>query len=244
MELDTPPRNFNADAFGELDGLVQSASSSLTSVLDTLVDLAKRALLPVSEVSITLVRGQDPFTAAFSGQPALDLDERQYEQGHGPCLDAASAGEIIQIPDMARETRWPEFAESARAAGVRSSLSVSLPVQRQLTGALNLYGDEPDSFDARAVDLAKRFADHAAVAVATTQLYESTAVLAQQMKEAMDSRATIEQAKGIIMGDRQCSPTEAFEALVKLSQESHIKLRELAGRLVAHVGGATPVTAD
>jgi AmiR/NasT family two-component response regulator len=80
--------------------------------------------------------------------------------------------------------------------------------------------------------MAETFAGHAAVAVANAHLYETTAALADQMKQAMATRAVIEQAKGIIMRDRGCTADDAFDALVKLSQEAHVKLREVAQRLV------------
>jgi AmiR/NasT family two-component response regulator len=48
----------------------------------------------------------------------------------------------------------------------------------------------------------------------------------------MESRAVIEQAKGVIMRDRHCSATEAFDVLVRLSQQSHRKLRDVATAIV------------
>jgi len=53
----------------------------------------------------------------------------------------------------------------------------------------------------------------------------------------MESRAVIEQAKGIIMGDRRCGADEAFAILTKISQDSNRKLRDVAAALVAQVGG-------
>jgi response regulator NasT len=55
----------------------------------------------------------------------------------------------------------------------------------------------------------------------------------EQMHEALESRAGIEQAKGIIMADRRCSAEEAFAVLRELSQHSNRKLRNVAEALVA-----------
>jgi AmiR/NasT family two-component response regulator len=49
----------------------------------------------------------------------------------------------------------------------------------------------------------------------------------------MESRAVIEQAKGIIMGERRCTAEEAFQILSKLSQDTNRKLREVATLLVS-----------
>jgi transcriptional regulator with GAF, ATPase, and Fis domain len=138
---------------------------------------------------------------------------------------------------MVAETRWPRFTETAVEHGIRSSLSIPLPVQREVTGALNFYASETEAFTEEKFELAQTFAAHAAVAVANAHLYESTAALAEQMKQAMSTRAVIEQAKGIIMRDRGCPPEEAFDALVRLSQETHLKLRDVAQRLVEHTSG-------
>jgi GAF domain-containing protein len=222
------------EAFAELGKFVLG-DQPLETILDRVVHLARGMFLTPVEASITLVSGAKTTTAAFTGRVALDLDERQYADGRGPCLDAAASGQRVFIKDMNDEPRWPQFGKSAVARGVRSSLSIPLPIQRQVTGALNFYGTGPDAFDEEMIDLAETFAGHAAVAVANAHLYESTAALARQMQEAMANRAVIEQAKGIMMRDRGCDADEAFNVLVSLSQESHMKLREVAQRLVDEV---------
>ena len=83
-------------------------------------------------------------------------------------------------------------------------------------------------FDTDAITIAQTFAGFAAVGLANAHLYETQATLAGHMQKAMESRAVIEQAKGIIMGDRRCTAEEAFAILTKLSH----KLRDVATTLV------------
>lgn len=52
--------------------------------------------------------------------------------------------------------------------------------------------------------------------------------LAAQLREAMVSRATIEQAKGVLISRLGVTESVAFDYLVKLSQNSHRKLRDIA----------------
>jgi GAF domain-containing protein len=222
------------EAFAQL-GRIVLGEQPLVSILEQVVHLAKQVLPPPVEASITFITGDKPATVAFTGELAIELDERQYEADRGPCLDAAASGQLISIPDTSAETRWPRYAQSAVEHGIASSLSIPLPVQRELTGALNFYAKETAAFTEETIELAQTFGAHAAVAVANAHLYESTAALADQMKQAMATRAVIEQAKGVIMRDRGCSPDEAFDALVRLSQETHLKLRDIAQRLVDHV---------
>lgn len=59
------------------------------------------------------------------------------------------------------------------------------------------------------------------------------AIEAGQLREAMLSRACIEQAKGVIITIRRCTPDQAFRELAHVSQHRNIKLRDLATALVA-----------
>jgi GAF domain-containing protein len=218
-------------AFAEL-GQIKLSETDLNGVLARIAEAARRAIPGAEQVSVTLVRGGGAYTAAYTGEPALTVDEWQYIRGHGPCLDAAQGGATMEVTDTAVDTRWPDWAAHARAAGVHSSLSIGLPIQDAVVGALNVYGTERDAFDEDAVRLAETFAGYAAVALANAHLYDTTATLAQHMQAAMESRAVIEQAKGIIMGERRCTPDEAFAVLAKVSQESNRKLRDVAAALV------------
>ena len=138
----------------------------------------------------------------------------------------------VSVPDLTREQRWPHYTPAALDAGVRSSLSVALPIQETVTGALNMYSTEPGAFNDEAIVLAQTLSSYAAVALANAHLYDATATLAQHMQAAMEHRAEIEQAKGIIMAERRCTPDEAFTILSKLSQDTNRKLRDVASALV------------
>jgi transcriptional regulator with GAF, ATPase, and Fis domain len=206
---------------------------SLDAILYRVAQLAKMTIPGIAEVSVTLVAGDHANTAAFTGELAQQLDERQYEQGYGPCLDAAQAGATVLIEDMVAESRWPRFTPLAADLGVRSSLSVGLPVQQEVIGALNLYAMRTQTFDPAAANSARTFAGYAAVALANASIYTSTAELAAQMQAAMESRATIEQAKGIIMAQLRCDAQAAFDVLTKRSQHANRKLRDIAAEIVA-----------
>jgi GAF domain-containing protein len=222
------------EAFAQL-GRIKLTDTDLNGVLQTIADLAKGTIPGASDVSVTLVRNTTAYTAAFTGDLALLLDESQYESGHGPCLDASAASKTLSVPDMSEESRWPEWTAAALERGVNSSLSIGIPVQEAVTGALNLYSTKPEAFDDDGVLLAQTFAGYAAVALANANLYDATATLAQQLQAAMDSRAVIEQAKGIIMAERRCDADQAFAVLTTISQNTNRKVRDVAATLVAGI---------
>jgi GAF domain-containing protein len=220
-----------AAAFAEL-GRIKLSETDLDGVLHQVADLARRILPGADEVSITLLRERRPATAAQTGGTSLRLDELQYERGAGPCLAAAAEKITVEVPDTATDDRWDGWGAEAARAGMGSVLSLSLPIGETVRGALNVYGAPARAFDTAAVTLAETFVRYAAVALANAHLYDTTASLAQHMQAAMESRAVIEQAKGIIMGERRCSADEAFAILTRVSQDSNRKLRDVAAALV------------
>jgi GAF domain-containing protein len=225
-----------ADAFGQL-ARINLAEHSLEDVLDKVASLARDTIPGASEVSVTLVSGDHASTAAYTGSLAIELDEVQYQQGYGPCLDAAASSTLLAIDDMTTEDRWAEYAAKAVKAGALSSLSVPVPVQQQLTAALNIYATSPHAFTRDDVATAETFASYAAVAISNAHLYTSTAAHAAQMSAAMKSRAVIEQAKGILMALHRCDADHAFALLTRESQNSNRKLRDVAADIVTRAGG-------
>jgi GAF domain-containing protein len=207
----------------------------LEDVLQQLVDVAKDALPGVDEVSTTLVRGEKAWTAAFTGQLALDADEMQYEHGYGPCMDAGRTGTVLMIDDTREEVRWPDYTAHVAKHGVLSSLSVPLPIQTDVIGALNCYARTPSAFPPKAVEIAQELAGHVAVAVGNAIAYSEATTLVEQMRRAMASRSVIDQAMGVVMAQNRCDAEAAFAILIKASQNRNVKLRDIARSTVAAV---------
>ena len=221
-------------AFAELSAIILDAQP-LGQVLERVAELAQQAVPGAGSVSVTLLDGDQARSVAFTGALAAGLDERQYEAGFGPCMDAARTGSTIYIPDTATDQTYPGFAREARRHGVTNTVSIGLPVAERIIGALNVYGMNEDGgpFDEDAVETARTFAHYAAVALANAALYASTAELVQQLQGALESRGVIDLAKGIVMAQLHCSPDEAFTYLVRQSQQKNRKVREISAEVVA-----------
>jgi AmiR/NasT family two-component response regulator len=78
---------------------------------------------------------------------------------------------------------------------------------------------------------------HLPVEVPDTELAQLRTEVAQ-LREAMDRRAPIEQAKGALMQQMRCRAEEAFAELVRRSQRSHVKLHDVAVALLAEIPAA------
>ena len=66
------------------------------------------------------------------------------------------------------------------------------------------------------------------------------AEMSENLQHALASRALIDQALGIIMGQNRCSADEAFDILRTTSQNRNIKLRDIAAAMVAALSGHPP----
>ena len=207
---------------------------SMDSLLQTVADLTKTVMPGNPEASVLLLVKDHPTTVVSTGALATDLDERQYERGHGPCLHAARTGELTEIPDTRTEDRWPDYTPRAVEHGNLSSLSIPLAIDpdEQVTGALNVYARRPDAFDEASRSVASRFAPYAAVAAGNLHAYRSARELADNLQAALESRAVIDQAKGILMERHKLTPDQAFQLLARASMATNRKVRDVADRLV------------
>ncbi len=205
-------------------------------VLTEVVQAAERGIPGAESASVTLLRGDDATTAAWSGELALPAEELQYEQGHGPCLDAGRGGVVLRIDDMRTEQRWPDYAARVVELGVRSSLSLPLPFQGAVIGALNTYSTQASAFaSAEVLDAASTAAEVLAVAVANANEHARLGDEAAQLRLAMQSRAVIEQAKGVLMAQHGVDAERAFEILREASMRYNRKLRDIATGIVGSV---------
>lgn len=204
----------------------------LAEVLTEIAGIARRAMPGSEASSITLVRGDTAFTAAFDGQMAMDADELQYQRGYGPCVDSGRAGQVFLVEDMRSEQRWPDYARHAAGQGVRSSLSVPLPFQSVTIGALNNYAATPRAFGATDVAAGEEIAAWVAIAVGNADKVSRAVDDLAGLRAAMASRAVIEQAKGILMERHKVTEDQAFTELSRASQNTNIKLRDVAEELV------------
>jgi GAF domain-containing protein len=207
---------------------------TLTEVLTDITAIAAQGIPGAEASSITLLRADKAYTAAHYGEMALAADELQYEHGYGPCMDAGRGGVLLRVDDMRTEKRWPDYVEHVvTATPVRSSLSVPLPYQGATIGALNNYSTVPAAFASpgslcAGTDVAEVIAVAVANADAHAQLFDQ----ARNMRVAMESRAVIEQAKGVLMAQRHVDAEQAFEILREASQRYNRKLRDIAAGIV------------
>ncbi|MGY1604386.1 ANTAR domain-containing protein [Geodermatophilus sp. SYSU D00815] len=207
---------------------------SMDGLLQTVADLTRTVMPGNSETSVLLLVEDRPTTTAHTSRLAVDLDETQYERGHGPCLHAARTGQLTEVADTRTETRWSGYGQHAAGLGVLSSLSIPLVIDEEarVTGALNIYARRAHAFDEECRAAATRFGPYAAVAAGNLHAYRSARDMADDLQAALESRAVIDQAEGVLVERCKVTPDQAFHLLAGASMHSNRKVRDVADHLV------------
>lgn len=215
----------------DLTGMLLAEESPETT-LRRVGDLAVRSMAACAAVGVTMFEEGRPVTWAATGGLVYEVDHFQYDIGAGPCLQAVLDQDVITVEEMSAETRWPRFCAHAAARGVHSSLSYPLLVRGESMGALNLYAYQPRAFGEVEREMGGLFAAQAAVVLSNATTYATSVRMAAQLREALDSRAVIDQAMGILMGQNGYDQNLAFADLRGASQQRNRKLRAVAQEIV------------
>jgi len=207
-------------------------NQTLGESLHQVAELTIQALPQTDHVGITMLVDDRLKTSIFTHPEVPEIDRAQYRTGEGPCIDAYRTGAAYIIPSTREPGRWQAFRDSAASHGVLSTLSLPLLSHEGPIGALNLYAEGEHAYTDDDMHIGQMFAQQAAFLLANAQAYWDARTLSENLEQAMKSRATIEQAKGIIMSTTGCGADEAFEMLTRQSQQQNVKLRELADEIV------------
>jgi GAF domain-containing protein len=217
-----------------------------TSLGDTLLKVSEITVqaVPAARMAGITMLGEDgrPTTGVFTDPESPEIDEAQYSSGRGPCLDAWRQKRVVVVEDVDKVgEQYPEFGDACREHGVLSTLSLPLVASDDGIGAINLYAPARAGFTADDADVAQDLAAAAAVVLANASAYWSAQESAKNLAEAMQSRSTIEQAKGMLMGrSPHLTADGAFEILRKASQRENRKLRDIAQQIVDRSAAPEP----
>jgi hypothetical protein len=107
-----------------------------------------------------------------------------------------------------------------------------LRTDRQPAGAIALYGPEPGIFVGAAHDVALLVAAQGGAAVHNAALFRTCRRMLDNLHTGLESRAVIEQAKGVLHAELGVSPEEGFRLLSRYSQNTNQRVRRIAAGLV------------
>ena len=218
--------------YAELTGLVLS-EQTVSGLLEMIVELATSAIDSVDGSSISLMSpGGRLETSNASSETIRIVDECQYHDGKGPCVQAIRTRTEVTIT-LPRE-QWPDFSTRAQEAGFRSVHSFPLEVGDQTIGALNLYSTHEQAVAGTQAGAVRALAHQAATVLANAAALTTAELTNRQLALALDTRDLIGQAKGILMARENIDADAAFDLLRRVSQRTGRKLKEIAAEVAAN----------
>jgi GAF domain-containing protein len=226
---------------------LQTALLNTDTVEQFLHELAILAVRAVGDADDTMScgmalrqRGRPASATACSDPLASAADRVQHQSGEGPALDALRHARSNSVHDIATADRWPRFCREAATLGIRSCYAAPLVHDGEPVGAFALYSLRPGAFGPEQARRADEFAADASGALTLSLRMASCADQNDQLRSSIVSRAVIDQALGVIMAQERCPQDKAFALLRSVSQNSNVKLRDLAAAIVTRVSGEPP----
>lgn len=206
-------------------------------VIEFLQLLAERCvqLLGVSEAGVVLfdVHGRlRPLASSSERMQLVELIEVQTDDG--PCLDCCRDGRPVHEDDLEGASgRWPQFAAAALDAGFRSTYAVPMRLREERIGALNLFADRVNGLSRADQALGQAMADVATIGLLHERFLQERAVVSGQLQTALNSRISLEQAKGLIAEQADVDMSEAFDLLRSHARRHNRRLRDIVAAVIS-----------
>jgi len=207
-----------------LGRILHVREAALQPTLDAIAQAALETIAAAQYVGVNLLDHGRFMPQAVIGEPPLALDVLQQETGVGLCIDASRDQLTVRVEDLAAGSPWPRFAELAISLGIRSVMCVPMWVDEQQLGSVSLCATAAFSFTGSDEVLGRLFGTQAALVLAD-------ASRAEQLRQAMATRDSIGQAKGILMERHRITADQAFAVLSEYSQRTNRRLAEVARHL-------------
>ena len=161
----------------------------------------------------------------------LELFQLQYQEG--PCLDCFRTGTAVVNSDLHQAgARWPLFAPRAAEAGFQSVHAFPLRHRQKVIGALNLFSTDTGHLEPTDVRIIQCLADIATIGLLQERTIRSAEILTEQLQSALNSRITIEQAKGVLARTHGIGVDAAFDLMRNYSRANQHRLSDVARAVV------------
>ena len=199
---------------------------SLTRHTAEVSDTASAGLL------LTDPHGQLQYMASSSTSvKLLELFQLQYQEG--PCLDCFRTGTAVVNSNLHQAgERWPLFAPRAVEAGFQSVHAFPLRHRQKVIGALNLFSTDVGDLKPTDVRIIQCLADIATIGLLQERTIRSAEILTEQLQSALNSRITIEQAKGVLARTHGVGVDAAFDLMRGYARSNNLRLSDVARAVV------------
>src|ERR1700761_7502644 len=245
MAVRAVPLQTTAEVIVLIDDLARDAADLLSvgnsgpmRSLNRLADLAVREVAGCCGATAMLFRDRELAGLTSTHPDLAELAEYQLRAGYGPAIQALREGQPVGVRDTLRDTRWPDYMTEALCRGVRSTLALVHEFP-PMTVVLSIASVRSEAFESEQVPFAETLAAFGGAVLANASAYGEAQREAVQLRNAVESRAVVDQAKGVLMHALGCSADEALERMRRVSQTQHVKVTDVA-RQVVQTQGALP----
>jgi len=214
-----------------MSGLL-AGTLELEAFLTRVAEFAVLAIPHADGAGVAMFDVEYPNTVVASADFVRQVDDIQYRLDEGPCVTATAEEHTVVAGSLGGDTRWPRFGPRAGRLGVHSALALPLLTPSTPLGAINVYAHEKNAFTPHAERLGGLFAQSAIIAVHNARILAQALRKVTQLHTALISRATIDQAIGIVRSRSGATAPEAFDALKRISQHDNVKLNQVAQHVV------------
>jgi GAF domain-containing protein len=192
-----------------------------------------RDVLGLAGAGVALSRdGRLEFATAVPEHLA-EIEVNQIEHQAGPCVDAYRSARVVAVADLEAEChQWPEYCVIAKRLGLTSVAGIPLRLAGESFGAVNLYGDGAREWPEDDLAAAVVMADMATTYLVNASNLRQQERLNEQLKSALDSKAVIEQAKGILANQQNTTVEQAFTLMRTHARNHHVAVRSVAEAIV------------
>jgi GAF domain-containing protein len=201
---------------------------------EVLADLGDRLARLFSLAGSGVTLGMDGRLLAVTAIPPdlAPLERHQEAEQEGPCVQAYQGGQVVAVPDLQAEDRWPGYRRVADQLGMRAVVGVPMRLGEQTVGALNMYHADVREWPQEDLEAARVLANMATAYLINASSLAKQVQLADQLQHALDSRVVIEQAKGILAEAHGISVDSAFERLRRHARSHSAKVQHVARAVV------------
>jgi GAF domain-containing protein len=201
----------------------------LDGTAQAVVDLARRSLDHCDGVGVRLLDRNGVTARVFTDARSSRFDALQDELDDGPCIECVRTRTLCDLRPVTPDANRPNFAHSAREAGLISCLGVPLMVDGNVIGALNLYAWPVGDFGGWDRQHCTDFAEQASISLANAQAYARTQVVIVELEaELAASDDRVHQAHGVLMALWDTTLDGAIRRLSELADAQNSTLDRAA----------------
>jgi GAF domain-containing protein len=173
---------------------------------------------------------------ASSDESGRQLEDAQAATGQGPCYESYVYAHEVITSDLHADDRWPAL-RGHLTPNLRAVAGVPILLGGSPVGTLNVYRDEPVTWDDSDISALRAYSDLVAEIIGAALAAHQHSTLARQLQYALDYRVVIERAVGYLMGAHRLDAVTAFDALRKQARDSRRRIADVAAEITGGTAG-------